>query len=265
MKLKILGTGNASVTKCYNTCFAFEKNGEHFLVDGGGGNTILERLEKANIGFDSINTVFITHKHIDHLLGIIWVIRIAAQSILAGKAKGSINIYGHDEVIELTRNLCKSLLQKKQYDMLGDKIHLICVKDKESIQVMGYKCTFFDILSTKAKQYGFTLYYEDKKLTCCGDEPYNECEYEYAVNSEWMLHEAFCLHSQADIFKPYEKNHSTVKDACILAEDLGVKNLILYHTEDKNIDKREELYKEEGSKYYRGNLYVPYDMTEFEL
>ena len=72
-----------------------------------------------------------------------------------------------------------------------------------------------------------------EKLTCCGDEPYNECERRYAEGSKWLLHEAFCLHSQAGTFKPYEKHHSTVKDACELAERLGVKNLLLYHTEDK--------------------------------
>lgn len=61
-----------------------------------------------------------------------------------------------------------------------------------------------------------------EKLTCCGDEPYHEYEMPYAKNSKWLLHEAFCLYSQADRFKPYEKHHSTVKDACELAERLGI-------------------------------------------
>ena len=80
-----------------------------------------------------------------------------------------------------------------------------------------------------------------------------------------MLHEAFCLYAQADIFSPYEKHHSTVKDACELAEQLHVKNLILYHTEDTNLSKRRELYTAEGKEYYKGNLYVPYDLDVFEL
>ena len=44
MKLTILGTGNAKVTKCYNTCFTLneEDEKEYFLVDGGGGSTIPE-------------------------------------------------------------------------------------------------------------------------------------------------------------------------------------------------------------------------------
>ena len=46
---------------------------------------------------------------------------------------------------------------------------------------------------------------------------------------------------------------------------LGVQNLILYHTEDKNIARRKELYTEEGKKYFSGNLYVPEDLEKIEL
>ena len=106
---------------------------------------------------------------------------------------------------------------------------------------------------------------DGRKLTCCGDEPYNECERAYAEGSTWLLHEAFCLHGQADIFSPYEKHHSTVKDACELAEALGAENLVLYHTEDRNIARRKELYTAEGSAYYRGNLYIPDDLETIAL
>ena len=44
MKLTMLGTGNAVVTACYNTCFTLDEDGGYFLVDGGGGNTVLRRL-----------------------------------------------------------------------------------------------------------------------------------------------------------------------------------------------------------------------------
>ena len=83
--------------------------------------------------------------------------------------------------------------------------------------------------------------------------------------STWLLHEAFCLHSQAEIFHPYEKHHSTVMDACALAEKMKVENLVLYHTEDKNIARRKELYTREGTMYFHGNLYVPEDLETIEL
>ena len=56
-----------------------------------------------------------------------------------------------------------------------------------------------------------------------------------------------------------EKHHSTVKEACELAESLSIPNLVLWHTEDKNLSHRKELYTAEGKEYYHGNLLVPDD------
>lgn len=79
MKLTMLGTGNAVVTACYNTCFVLQESGRYLLVDGGGGNTLLLRLKQADIDWRQIRTVFVTHKHMDHILGILWMMRLTAR------------------------------------------------------------------------------------------------------------------------------------------------------------------------------------------
>ena len=79
------------------------------------------------------------------------------------------------------------------------------------------------------------------------------------------MHEAFCLYDGADIFKPYEKHHSTAKDAAELAEKLQIRNLLLYHTEDKNLSERKERYTKEAQKHFTGNVYVPDDLEELIL
>ena len=140
------------------------------------------------------------------------------------------------------------------------------VSDGESRPILDRTVTFFDIQSVKEKQFGFSMDLgTGEKLTCCGDEPYRPCEKKYAENSAWLLHEAFCLYTQAELFSPYEKHHSTVKDACETAEQLGVRNLILYHAEDSCLPERKKLYQEEGSRYFHGNLYVPDDLETFLL
>ena len=60
----MLGTGNAGVTRCYNTCFAILTTENVLLVDADGGNGILVQLEKA---------------------GAVWVIRMVAQRMQSGK------------------------------------------------------------------------------------------------------------------------------------------------------------------------------------
>ncbi len=154
----------------------------------------------------------------------------------------------------------------KEVRFIGERLHLITVEDGEKKIINDREVIFFDIKSTKAKQFGFSMELDSgKKFVCCGDEPYNSCEEVYVKGCDWLLHEAFCLYSQADIFDPYEKHHSTVKDACQLAEKLGVRNLVLYHMEDKNLKNRKELYRAEGSGYFSGNLYVPDDLETIEI
>ncbi|WP_428048080.1 MBL fold metallo-hydrolase [Candidatus Proelusimicrobium excrementi] len=266
MKLTMLGTGAALALKYYNTCFLLEEDGRYLLVDGGGGNELLKRLKSAGADWADIKDIFVTHKHIDHMLGIIWLIRLICNALKKGNYRGEARIYAHEELCALIKNIACALLQEKESRFIGNGLYLIPVADGDKKTVFGRKITFFDIHSSKAKQFGFSLEYAPgKKLVCCGDEPCNAFCAPHVLNADWLLHEAFCLFSQADIFKPYEKNHSTVKDACETAEKLNVKNLVLYHTEDRSGGKRKELYLKEGSACYGGGLYIPEDLESIEI
>ena len=257
----MLGTGNALVTECFNTCFILTENNHSLLVDTGGGNTILHRLKHAGFTLQDIHEVFITHSHIDHLLGAIWIIRIAAQHMHRDNFNGDINIYSHDEVITLLHDLVNKLLLPYQAAYVGSRIHLITIHDEENLSLLGQDFTFFDIQSERTKQYGFYT----SSLTFCGDEPCSpSCEH-LVRGKDWLIHEAFCLYSDAEKFKPYEKHHSTVKDAASLAQRLGVKNLIICHTEDSDLANRKQLYTHEGKQYFSGNIYVPDDLERLEL
>ncbi len=264
--LHILGTGNATVTKCYNTCFALQQDEEYFLVDTGGGNGILAQLEKAHIPMEQIHEIFLSHEHTDHLLGLIWLIRMIATKMKKGLYAGDLQIYCHANLKQTILTIAKLTVQDKFYNMIGQRIHLVTVADGETCTIMGQDTTFFDIGSTKAEQYGFLrILPEGKRFAFLGDEPYRDCEEQYAKGADWMLHEAFCLYADREKYQPYEKHHVTVKEACEHAETLGAKNLILYHTEDKTIATRKAAYTAEGAPYFSGNLFVPDDLDVMQL
>ncbi len=266
MKLTMLGSGHAIVTEYYNTCYVIENDSQYLLVDGGGGSTLLTQLKHAGINHNDIHHIFVTHKHIDHLLGIIWMMRIYCQGMKYGRFKGEAYIYAHEEVIRIIESISRQVLEPSETACIGKTLHLVTVNDGDTYNIIGKDVTFFDIHSKKAKQFGYCMDLGNgEKLTCCGDEPCYESSYQYVDNSKWLFHEAFCLYSQADIYKPYEKNHSTVKDACELAERFHVKNILLYHTEDQTVGTRKELYTKEGQQYYHGNIYVPDDLEVIEL
>lgn len=260
-ELIILGTGNAAATKCFNACFILKREDNYFLVDTGGGNGILTALEKSNIPLEQIHHIFISHQHTDHLLGIIWIIRMVGAKMNQGKYKGTLFIYCHKELIDIIRTIVTCTVQKKFYCYFDTRINFVPLETDKSEYILNYQIKFFDIQSEKTKQFGFTTFLKNKeKLTFIGDEPYTATLYPYVKESNWLFHEAFCLYSERKIFNPYEKFHSTVKEACETAQRVKVKNLILWHTEDRNLEKRKELYLNEGKKYFKGNLYIPEDL-----
>ena len=264
--ITILGTGNAFVTRCYNTCFVLQNDCTTLLVDAGGGNGILRQLSDAGIAVGDIHDLFVTHAHTDHIIGVLWVIRVFLQHKVRGICEGMIRIYGHEKVIRVIQNMMHDMLPQKLVNQIGVSVIFIELHDRDKFEVGNIRFQCFDILSTKEKQYGFTAWLPDgQKLVCLGDEPYNEHNRTLVENADWLMSEAFCKYADREEFKPYEKHHSTVKDAAQLAEELGCRNLILYHTEDKTIATRKKAYTAEATEHFHGSIFVPDDLEIIPL
>ena len=268
-QITMLGTGNATVSQIYNTCFVLQTSSTLMLVDAGGGNGILAQLRKVNVLISDIHHLFVTHAHTDHVLGVIWVIRMVAQ---CKGYEGLLHVYGNDKVMKVIKTIIDMILAKKQLAKVAERVVFHQLEDGDCFEVGDMKLECFDIQSTKEKQFGFRAELpssdeSDKPLVlaCLGDEPYNEQNRRYIVGADWMMCEAFCLYADRDTFKPYEKCHSTALDAGKLAEELGVKNLILYHTEEKTLANRKENYTREAAENFKGRIFVPDDLEVIEL
>ena len=268
-QITMLGTGNATVSQIYNTCFLLKTPSTLMLVDAGGGNGILSQLKKVNVLISDIHHLFVTHAHTDHVLGVIWVIRMVAQ---CKGYEGLLHVYGNDKVMKVIKTIIDMILAKKQLAKVAERVVFHQLEDGDCFEVGGIKLECFDIQSAKEKQFGFRaeLPSSDESgkplvLACLGDEPYNEQNRRYIVGADWMMYEAFCLYADRDTFKPYEKCHSTALDAGKLAEELGVKNLILYHTEEKTLANRKENYTREAAENFKGGIFVPDDLEVIEL
>ena len=265
-RITMLGTGNAMCVNCYNTCFYLRSPKGGMLVDGGGGNGILQQLIKAKIPFEHIRHMFVTHSHTDHIMGAIWMMRKISPMIFKGKHKGPFTIYCNDEVKQALYTMGQLMIPDKIFNSIGQTIILREVRDGDELEIDDMKVTFFDIGSTRFKQFGFSAELPDgQRLVCLGDEPYSVQSEPYARGCDWLMCEAFCLYKDRFAFNPYEKNHSTALDAGMLAQELNVKNLVLYHTEDTHLDTRAATYAAEAAQYFKGNILVPADLQCFEL
>ena len=301
-KITMLGTGNATVAQIYNTCFILETSTTKLLVDAGGGNGILSQLRKVNVPISDIHHLFVTHAHTDHVLGVIWVIRMVAQ---CKGYEGKLHVYSHDKVMKVIKTIIDMILAKKQLAKVAERMEFHELEDGDRFEVGDMRLQCFDIHSTKEKQFGFraelpvaeealddthsvsaqnvsalngsaqdgsaqNVSAQDGSakplvLACLGDEPYNPLNRQYVEHADWMMCEAFCLYADRDTFKPYEKSHSTALDAGKLAAELDVKNLILYHTEEKTLATRKETYAKEAAENFKGKIFVPDDLEQIEL
>lgn len=262
----MLGTGHATVTRCYNTCFVLKSGNDMLLADAGGGNGILSQLKKAHIDLADIHDMFITHAHTDHILGAVWIVRMVIQRMKNNTYDGCFSVYSHDKSLNVLDSICRSTLHVSYQAYLGKRVFFHEVKDADIFNVGDMEIQCFDIKSAKEKQFGFRAILPDgQKLVCLGDEPYNEANRLYAENADWLMCEAFCLYADREIFKPYEKQHSTALEAGIIADKLNAGNLLLYHTEDKNLPARKSKYTAEASQNFKGNIYVPDDLDVIDI
>lgn len=266
MKMHIIGTGTATVSKYINTSCVFEEDDQLFLVDGTGGSDILRAFDTMNLNWKKLHYAFLSHEHTDHFLGMIWVIRTIAELLELEEYEGDFYLYGNDVVLGKVLHVCRMILKKRSQAFLETRIKFVLVKDHERKHILNYDFTFFDIGSTKAKQYGFLMEYDNgKKLVFSGDEPLKENGKKYSKNVDWLLSEAFCLFDEEPKFHAYQYQHQTVKEASKIAQDLKVKNLLIWHTEDQTGKKRKERYTEEAKQFYKGNVWVPEDGEVFNI
>lgn len=264
-KIIMLGTGNGTTLDLYNTCFVIQNDNGNFLVDTGGSVEIIRRLKQIDIDIKDIKHIFISHSHTDHILGIIWMFKKIGRAAINGQIKEKINIYCNDVVYKAIMEVSNQVLQPKLVNGVLSVVNFHVLNDAEKAKINGIEYTFFDTNAKGTKQFGFECRINGKRLMFLGDETLNPKLYDRVKGADYAMHEAFCLDSEENIFHAYEKNHSTVKSASEIMNDLEVKNLILYHTEETHGDQRKALYMQEGKENFNGNIYVPDDLEVIEL
>lgn len=266
-QLIFLGTGAAMSTECYNACFLLRTpDDEFFLTDAGGGNGILRQMKRAEIPFERLRCMFITHGHSDHIMGAVWVIRRIASLMNKDIYGGDFHIYCHDLACEIIEMMAQMLLTRVELAQYGRRIKLHEIHDGEQVNFLNMRLTAFDIRSSKAKQFGYRLRFANRhSLVCLGDEPYNERCRAFVEKTDWLVSEAFCLEADKERFRAAEKNHGTVREAALNAEKVAAKHLVLYHTEDTALERRKELYTAEAAAYFHGEVYVPDDLDVIDI
>lgn len=253
-KIFVLGTGAAFVNKLYNSCFVINNEEGNLLVDTGGSVEIINRLKHFDI--DSVNNIFITHTHTDHILGLFWLLR---------RVRNKINIYCHDLAYDAINNIINYLYSESILKRIKDNINLVKLNNLEKKVINGLEYEFFDTYSRGIKQFGFRTVIDNKKLAFFGDEPISPTYYQETFGYDYVIHEVLCQTEDEERINPDKLFHSSTRMVGTIMEKLKVKNIILIHTNEDDLENKKASYKEDLKKYYSGNIYVPFDYDVIKI
>ncbi|MBD5558738.1 MAG: MBL fold metallo-hydrolase [Clostridia bacterium] len=266
MDLIMLGTGNAEAIDAYNSSYVIQNGCEYFLVDTGGGNGILRQLRDAGIPWQEVRHIFVTHRHIDHSLGVLWLLRAVLMAAREGSHEGGVTVYGHGEIIGVIRTLVSLLFSPEHLERLDGLVDFREVQDGETVEVAGTSVTFFDVHAPKVLQFGYSMELpEGGRLVSCGDEPARLEVEAYTRDARFLMHEAYCLEEETALKEYMNGRHSTVQEAAAKAEELGAGNLILHHTQDNCLRERKQLYTQAARQHFDGPVFVPDDLERISL
>jgi ribonuclease BN (tRNA processing enzyme) len=234
--LTFLGTSGSVVTRermCAGILF------EDKLIDVGFG--VLANLIKAKAKLDSINTIFISHTHSDHIgdfTGLMWAMAMENRTRPIRVVSSAATAAVLDKILELQstpRDWVKFDINFQRPESVGT----LYAKTMHHPETLAYR---FDTGGSDFVYGGDTLRYD--KLA------------EFARGCDLLIHDATFLDGQESIAKI--TNHSTARDAGEIARLAGARRLALTHISPSN-EGAHEKYQAEGSARFDGEVILARD------
>ncbi|MFC2159681.1 MBL fold metallo-hydrolase [Actinomycetota bacterium] len=278
MKWILLGTGNQlsghSRTKAANVLLAGEKI---FLIDCGTG--VIQRLIMAGIQHAQISHLFFTHQHVDHNGGFIDFYSSGIFSREVAKRLEPLNIYGPTNTKEIIRKMRESLDQdlrtRRSFDEDSNKIIYKESNDGLIYNDNGLKVEVFTVDHGDFKPaVGYRFSFNNKVIVFSGDTAPCENIKKYSKDADILIHESYNIqwndrveeiYGNSDTgrgFKGAEYKHTSTLEAAKIAENAGVRHLVLTHhipsiTPESSFEKS---YIEGMSEIYSGKITMGRDL-----
>ena len=242
-KLVLLGTGTpfADPNKS-GPSLAIVVNNTSYIVDCGPG-VVRRAAEASKLGFPSLEaaqlkTLFITHLHSDHTVGLADI--ILTPAVLDRNAP--ISIYGPVGSKKMTDDLMSAYKEDiairinglEKGDAIAYQVYTNEIKEGQIYKDSNLTVTAFNVQHGQwDNAFGFVFQTKDKKIVVSGDCTYSENLIKYAKNCDILVHEVYSdagLKKRTQRWQDYHSTfHTSTYQLADIANKVKPKLLILNH------------------------------------
>jgi ribonuclease BN (tRNA processing enzyme) len=242
-KLVLLGTGSpfADPSKS-GPSLAIVVNNTSYLVDCGPG-VVRRAAEASKLGFPSLEaaqlkTLFITHLHSDHTIGLADI--ILTPAVLDRNAP--IRIYGPVGSKKMTDDLMSAYKEDiairinglEKGDAIAYQVYTNEIKEGQIYKDSNLTVTAFNVQHGQwDNAFGFVFQTKDKKIVISGDCTYSENLIKYAKDCDILVHEVYSdagLKKRTQRWQDYHSTfHTSTYQLADIANKVKPKLLILNH------------------------------------
>jgi ribonuclease BN (tRNA processing enzyme) len=242
-KLVLLGTGTpfADPNKS-GPSLAIVINNTSYIVDCGPG-VVRRAAEASQLGFPALEasqlkTLFITHLHSDHTIGLADI--ILTPAVLDRNAP--IRIYGPVGSKKMTNQLMNAYQEDialringlEKGDAIAYQVQTNEIKEGVIFKDSNVTVTAFKVQHGQwAHAFGFVFQTKDKKIVVSGDCTYSENLIKYAKDCDILVHEVYShagLKKRTQRWQDYHSTfHTSTYQLAEIANKVKPKLLILNH------------------------------------
>src|SRR5262249_43453040 len=279
-KLVLLGTAAGPVPGRSRemTSHVMLSNGSAYVLDCGMGVT--NQFARTGIPFDSLKSIFITHHHADHnieygpLLIVGWILGMSLD----------VRAFGPPPLKQMTEGFMRAY--KQTVDFWAEDFHMkpLTSVDVQEISAAG-PVTEDDNVKVSAilvehppvkPALAYRFDFKDRSIAFSGDTAPLEAVAKMAKGADVLVHEAMnvsaietYIHGEIakgrpikfkDLMAHMKADHTPVEDVGRIAQEGGVKTLVLSHLIPAFDSISDDLWRAAAAKHFQGEIIVGKDL-----
>lgn len=256
-KLVFLGTGSAAHLERQLTSLCITSDKGSLLIDCGDEMGTVRQLHEAGIDLVSVNDVFITHRHADHVSGM-------SQFLFLKMLEPSsrVRVWGPVQAVKIVE-----WFSLKTHDFTfknRNRISFHPMKSWETVTLTnGMRVTAAKV--KHGKPVTFAVRVDTGKTSVVFTADMQPCRNfdRLARGATVVIHECYGLAEREDLI--HSLGHSTAEDAALAARRVGAQKLFLTHLPTRDYFIEPSALLAEAHRHFRGEVYIAEDLMVVNL